>query len=195
MAHLRNKQDSTLSEMSLSETDKIQGALAEITGNMKIGMNPQEATGLNPEFLESLYAQAYHLYNTGKYIDAAHIFRTLILMNSLEFKYVLGLAACHHLLKEYENAIKIYTICSVLDPHDPLPYYHSSDCYVQQQDFLSALVCLEMTLKMAGDRAEFAKIKERSLLSLEGVKQELKNRKSIAAESPESNQTTESGQS
>jgi|GEM_PF-714920 len=196
MVHSRNKREATLTDVSVGETGKIEGALAEITGNMKIGMNPQEATGLDPQFLESLYAQAYHLYNTGKYIDAAHIFRTLILMNSMEFKYVLGLAACHHLLKEYENAVKIYTICSVLDPQDPLPYYHSSDCYIQQQDFVSALICLEMTLKMAGKRAEFAKIKERSALSLEGVKEQLKKMKAPAVEKTQvSNQTTETDQS
>lgn len=168
--------------ISLKEADKIENAVTEIMGNMKQGMNPQEATGLDPQFVESLYAQAYHLYNTGKYTDAAHVFRTLILMNAMEFKYVLGLAACHHLLKEYESAIKVYTVCSVLDPNDPLPYYHSSDCYIQLQDYLSAYVALKMTLKAAGEKVEFATIKERALLSLEGVQEDLKKTGGVVPE-------------
>jgi len=176
----------------MEEITELSSAVNEIAGNLKAGMSPQESTGLDPQFLESLYAQAYHLYNTGKYIEAAHIFRTLILMNSMEFKFVLGLAACHHLLKEYENAIKIYTICSVLDPNDPLPYYHTSDCYIKMQDYLSALICLEMTLKAAGERPEFLKIKERSLLSLEGVKVELKKIKDL--EDAESKSETKNNQ-
>jgi len=182
MSQSRAKQENSTAEMHADEVEKLTGAVEEITNNIKSGMNPQEATGLDPQFLEGLYAQAYNLYNTGKFIDAAHIFRTLILMNSMEFKYVLGLAACHHQLKEYENAIKVYTICSVLDPNDPLSYYHSSDCHIQLKDYLSAYVCLEMTLKTAGERADFEKIRERSLLSLESVKHELKKLKDLERE-------------
>lgn len=157
----------------LAKEEEVEKALAEL-GNkvMKQGMTPQEATGLDPQILESLYAQAYRLYNTGKYIDAAHMFRTLILMNAMESKYVLGLAACFHMLKEYKNAIETYTICSVIDPHDPIPYYHQSDCFVQMKDNLSAMLCLELTINAAGNRPEFSKIKERAILSLEGLKKE-----------------------
>lgn len=160
-------------KMIFRESKKLEKSFEELGNKMfKQGMTPQQATGLDPQFLESLYAQAYRLYNTGKYIDAAHIFRTLILMNSMESKYVLGLAACYHMLKEYSNAIQTYTICSVIDPRDPLPYYHSSDCYVQMKDFISAMLCLEMTINAAGERPEFSKIKERASLSLDGLKKE-----------------------
>lgn len=159
--------------MIIKADEKLKAAMDEL-GNkiMKQGMTTQEAAGLDPQFLESLYAQAYRLYNTGKYIDAAHLFRTLILMNSMEPKYALGLAACFHMLKEYKNAIQTYTICSVIDPQDPLPYYHSSDCFVQMKDFLSAMLCLELTINAVGNRPEYSKIKERAVLSLEGLKKE-----------------------
>lgn len=157
----------------MSKEEKIEQAFAELGPKLtKQGMTTQEATGMDPQFLESLYAQAYRLYNTGKYIDSAHMFRTLILMNSMESKYVLGLAACYHMLKEYKNAIETYTICSVLDPQDPLPYYHSSDCFIQMKDYLSAMLCLELTINAVGNRAEFSKIKERAAMSLEGIKKE-----------------------
>ncbi len=155
----------------MEKEEEVRQAFSEI-GNkmMKQGMTTQEATGLDPQFMEGLYAQAYRLYNTGKYIDAAHLFRSLILLNSLESKYILGLGACFHMLKEYNNAIQTYLICSVVDPQDPLPYYHSSDCFVQMKDHLSAMLYLELTINAAGNRPEFSKIKERATLSLEGLK-------------------------
>ena len=169
MAKAKGSQTQIDNSIDLEEAEKAADAIAEIASHMKNGMTPQEATGLDPKYLEGLYAQAYHLYNTGKYIDAAQIFRSLVLMRSTEFKYLLGLAACHHLLKEYENAIKVYTACSLINPQDPLSYYHLSDCHLQLKEYLAAYLCLKMTLKTAGDHPEFAKIKERSLLKLQSL--------------------------
>ena len=67
------------------------------------GMAPKDAFGINPNALENVYAQGYRLYNTGKYIEALHLFRVLILFNAAEPKYILGLAACFHMLKEYKK--------------------------------------------------------------------------------------------
>jgi type III secretion system low calcium response chaperone LcrH/SycD len=171
--------------MVIKVNEKLQEAMNELGEKiMKQGMTGQEAAGLDPQYLESLYAQAYRLYNTGKYIDAAHLFRTLILMNSMEAKYILGLAACFHMLKEYKNAIETYTMCSVIDPQDPLPYYHSSDCFVQMKDYLSAMLCLELTINAIGNRPEYSKIKERATLSLEGLKKEETHEDFEKVESP-----------
>lgn len=155
----------------MAQEEEVSEAFKELSHKMmRQGLTTREATGLDSQLLEGFYAQAYRLYNTGKYADAGQLFRSLILLNSMETKYILGLAACFHMLKEYENAIKTYTSCSLIDPHDPLPYYHSSDCYVKLKDNLSAMLYLEMTINAAGNRPEFAKIKERAALSLEGLK-------------------------
>lgn len=138
----------------------------------KEGMTPKDAMGLKPNVMEGIYAQAYRLYNTGKYVEAVHIFRILILMNPMEPKYLLGLAACFHMLKEYKNAIQTYTMCSMMDTTSPIPHYHSSDCFIQMKDYLSAMVCLQMTIDIAGEKPEFAKIKERAQLSLDSLRQQ-----------------------
>lgn len=139
------------------------------------GLSPKDAMGLSSQLLEGIYAQAYRLYNTGKYVEASHLFRMLILMDPSESKYVLGLAACFHMLKEYKNAIQTYTMCAILDASTPLPHYHSSDCFIQMKDYLSAIVCLELAIKCAGARPEYAKLKERAMLSLESIKQQLQS--------------------
>ena len=76
------------------------------------------------------------------------------------------------MLKEYKNAIQTYTMCTLRDPKNPLPHYHSSDCFIQMKDFLSAMICLEMAIKRAGDKPEYAKMKERALMSLESLKKQ-----------------------
>ena len=137
------------------------------------GLTPKDAMGVSNSYLENVYAQAYRLYNTGKYSEAAHMFRLLIMLNAMEPKYILGLAACFHMLKEYYDAIQSYTMCSALDPENPIPHYHSSDCFIQMKDYLSAMICLELAIARAGDKPEYAKMKERAQLSLESLKQQV----------------------
>ena len=149
-------------------------ALGDVANKMlEQGMSPKEAMGLSNSYLENVYAQAYRLYNTGKYAEAAHLFRILIMFNAMEPKYMLGLAACFHMLKEYVNAIQTYTMCSALDPHNPIPHYHSSDCFIQMKEYLSAMLCLELAIERAGDKPEYAKMKERAQLSLESLKKQV----------------------
>lgn len=161
------------SEASVKE---LENAMKELTEKMvKQGLPPKDAMGISNQLLEGIYAQAYRLYNTGKYVDATHLFRMLILFDSQESKYVLGLAACFHMLKEYKNAIQTYTMCSILDSQNPLPQYHASDCFIQMKDYLSAIVCLEIAIKLAGEKPEYAKMKERAVLSLESIKNQLQS--------------------
>jgi type III secretion system low calcium response chaperone LcrH/SycD len=154
-------------------TNEFDQTFGAITDKMwKQGMSPKEAMGVSPSYLESIYAQAYRLYNTGKYAEAAHLFRILVMFNAMEPKYMLGLAACFHMLKEYVNAIQTYTMCSALDADNPIPHYHSSDCFIQMKEYLSALLCLELAIERCGDKQEYAKMKERAQLSLESLKQQ-----------------------
>jgi type III secretion system low calcium response chaperone LcrH/SycD len=155
------------------ERKKFESSFKDLTQKLFVqGMPPKDALGINNNILEGIYAQAYRLYNTGKYIEATHLFRMLIMINATEPKYILGLAACFHMLKEYKNAIQTYTMCTLLDPQNPLPHYHSSDCFIQMKDYVSAMICLEMAIKRAGERPEYAKMKERALMSLESLKKQ-----------------------
>lgn len=154
----------------------LEDSMKELTGKMvNQGMPPKDAMGISNQMLEGIYAQAYRLYNTGKYVEATHLFRMLILFDPYDPKNVLGLAACFHMLKEYKNAIQTYTMCAVLDPQNPLPHYHSSDCFIQMKDLVSAVICLEMAVNLSNDKAEYSKLKERALLSLDSIRNQLSN--------------------
>jgi type III secretion system low calcium response chaperone LcrH/SycD len=169
----KNQMKKEALEASGLKGGKFEKAYSDIMSRLvKDGMAPKDAMGVNSGVLENIYAQAYRLYNTGKYIEASHLFRILIMMNVAEAKYTLGLAACFHMLKEYKNAIQTYTMCGTIDPNTPIPYYHSSDCFIQMKDYLSAMLCLQLAIDKAGNRPEFAKIKERASMSLENLKQQ-----------------------
>lgn len=161
------------------QLDGVNHSVEEIASKMmKQGLTGKDAAEMSPKMLENIYSQAYRLYNTGKYVEASHLFRILILMNGMEPKYMLGFAACFHMLKDYQNAVQFYTLCSAIDPVSPLPHYHASDCFIQMKDYISAMIALEMTLERAKDQKKFAELKERSLLSLESLKKQLMSSKS-----------------
>jgi type III secretion system low calcium response chaperone LcrH/SycD len=141
------------------------------------GVMPKDMLGLSDAMVEGIYGQAFRLYNTGKYKDASQLFRLLIMLNSTESKFAMGLAACFHMLKEYKNAVATYAICGVIDPANPIPHYHASDCYLHLQDPVSAQIALEMAIKRAGDKPEYQTLKDRAQLTLESLKQEVNKTK------------------
>lgn len=137
------------------------------------GTSPKDALGLTDAMVEGVYGQAYRLYNTGKYKDAIKIFRLLLMINSTEPKYAMGLAACFHMLKDYKIAADTYSIVGVIDPESPISFYHASDCFLQMGDSVSALVALEMAIKRAGEKPEFRTLKDRAVLTAESLKKEV----------------------
>jgi len=137
-------------------------------------VTPKDVLKISDAQIESIYAQAYRYYNTGKYKEAGELFRYLMMLNPTEAKYTLGLAACFHLMKDYEAAAQIYLLCNLLDDKSPIPAFHASDCYLQMKDKVSALVSLNMAIKKAGDKPEYQVLKDRALLTVETLKKELK---------------------
>lgn len=136
------------------------------------GTTPKDAMGLTDAMVEGIYGQAYRLYNTGKYKDASQLFRLLIMLNTTEPKYAMGLAACFHMMKEYRSAIDTYTIVSMISPDNPVPFFHASDCMIQMGDNASAIIALEMAIKRSGDKPEFRTLKDRAQMTIESLKKE-----------------------
>lgn len=144
-----------------------------LTRNSKKGAPPKDVLGLTDSMVEGIYAQAYRLYNTGMYDQAIKLFRMLTSINPNEPKYIMGLAACLHMNKEYNAAAGAYSVLAVVDPKSPLPYYHSSDCYVKLNDIPSAVIALNMAIERAGDKPEFKALKDRAKMTCEALKKEV----------------------
>lgn len=134
---------------------------------------PKDAMGLSDAMVEGIYGQAYRLYNTGKYRDASQLFRLLIMLNTTEPKYTMGLAACFHMLKEYKAAADVYALVTVIDAKSPIPFYHASDCFIQMGDNPSAIIALQMAAERAGDNPAFKTLKDRALLTIESLQKQM----------------------
>lgn len=148
--------------------------ISAMTENLlKKGMPPKEAFNISDEKIEAIYANAYRLYNSGKYEEAGYLFRLLMLVEPTESKHAIGLGACLHLLKEYENAAQTYILAGIMDPENPVPHYHASDCYLQMRDKASAILMLDMAVKRSGEKPEYQILKDRALLTIESLKKEL----------------------
>ncbi|MBS4168140.1 SycD/LcrH family type III secretion system chaperone [Parachlamydia sp. AcF125] len=153
--------------------EKIKEVKVAPENGVKRGLAPKDLMGMNDASVEGIYGQAYHLYNTGKYKDASHLFRLLIMLNGTESKYSMGLAASYHMLKAYESAVQVYAICALLDPENPIPHYHSSDCYIQMGDKVSAMIALKMALERAGNKPQYAPLKDRTTLTIKSLQKEI----------------------
>lgn len=156
--------------LEADQAQKLEQVASKIVGQ---GVPPKDALGLNDQMVEGIYAQAYRLYNTGKYKDASQLFRLLIMLNGAEPKYSLGLAACYHMAKDYDSAIATYTTCGMLDPSNPIPHYHASDCYLQMGDKVSAMIALEMAVKRSASKSEYSQLKDRALLTIASLREEI----------------------
>lgn len=128
------------------------------------GIMPRHALQLGDDTMEAIYSQGYNLYNQGRYKEASYIFRLLMLLDYMTPKYILGLAACLHRMKDYKSAANIYQLCGVIDPKNPLPHYHAADCYIQLGVPILAIFSLNMAIVSAGDQPQYAVVKERATL-------------------------------
>ena len=150
-------------------------AITTLASNiMEKGMLPKDAMGLSQEMVDGLYSFAYRLYNTGKYDQAMQLFRLLIMLDPTMGKYMLGLAACFHMQKEYEEAATCYILCSLVDDKDPIPHYHTSDCYMQLGKNDLAIKALEVSIDRMGNQEVFEAIRERAQATLDMLHEKTK---------------------
>lgn len=134
-------------------------------------MLPKDAMGLSSEIVEGMYGQAYVLYNSGRYKEASQVFRLLITLDPTAIKYTLGLAASQHMMKDYANAVVTYQMCALMDPENPLPQYHASDCFLKMNDKESAIAALTMAVANAGNTPEYQTIADRCTMMIQSLKE------------------------
>lgn len=133
----------------------------------KSALPPKDALNLPQEHLESIYGLAHNLYESGKYDEAANLFRMLIMIDHFDYRYHFGLAACMQMLEDYLKACTAYMMAATIDVKTPLPHYHSAECFIKMEEPGSACISLDLAITAAGDQKEFAILKERCILARE----------------------------
>lgn len=159
---------------SLAATPAKDTITALLTQAMNKGIMPKQALHLGDETMEAIYGQGYNLYNQGRYKEASYIFRLLMLMDYMTPKYILGLAASLHRMKEYATAANVYLLCGTLDSTNPLPHYHAADCYMQLNLPVMAVFSLELAISAAASQPQYSIIKERATLMRNTLDKQLK---------------------
>jgi type III secretion system low calcium response chaperone LcrH/SycD len=152
---------------------------------LKKGAVPKTALKISDNTMEAVYTQAYNLYNQGKYKEASYLFRFLMLLDLTTSRYILGLAACLHRMKDYKNAANLYFFAGALDDKNPLPHYHATDCYLQLNKTGIAIISLQMAISAAGSQEKYKVIKERSQLLKENLMNQFKAEKAEKSAQPE----------
>lgn len=125
--------------------------LKSLQEDLLSGKSLGEIMGFGEEALQDFYAAAYQLYQAGRDSEAADAFFFLAALHPSVQVYWLGLGMAEQCLSHYEKALEAYSMASLLEPQDPLPYYHSAACYHALQDSLNARKSLEMALEYFGD--------------------------------------------
>ncbi|RDB31804.1 SycD/LcrH family type III secretion system chaperone [Candidatus Similichlamydia laticola] len=125
----------------------------------------KDALGLSEENMEAFYAWGFQLFEKKQFSEAFQLFNILVILDPIQWKYRYALATTLHRQKNYKDAVKAYLMSVMLEParYIPLPHYHAADCYIQMQDFCSAIVMLDLCMKHCDpDSSEHQIILERA---------------------------------
>ncbi|MEF9999336.1 MAG: SycD/LcrH family type III secretion system chaperone [Comamonas sp.] len=122
--------------------------------------------GYTADEYEALYALGHDHYSQQRYLDAAKCFSFLMAHQSLEPRYMNAFAACMQMLKRYKEAIQYYSTASVLDLEDPLPTFHTAECFIALEMREQASEALTLVVAQCQQTA-FAELAQRAQALLE----------------------------
>jgi len=155
----------------VEEMEKMMRVLLYLV--FKKGKTPREALEIDDGTMETMYAQAYSLYNGGKYDDAVLLFKFLGTLEPNVYRYKFGLAAAMHKKGEYEDAASYYFMASMMEDATPVAHYHSSDCYLKMNAPDSAIVALSFAMDMCGTDPKWKSLKIRAALMRKSIEKKL----------------------
>lgn len=151
----------SLEEFNIPEeiTRQLQDPLL-LRRHIQEGKSFQELLGYSDETMEKFYQAAYNLFQKQKYQKAAEAFTFLTTLNAERHNYWLGLGMSEQVLEEYHGALLAYAMAMMTDITNPLPHYHSANCYRSLLDNANALTALEQAISRAANSEEYQYIHE-----------------------------------
>lgn len=159
--------DNTVDRQPLSESDE---RLAGIVAKVLTGETIMRAElGLDDNDMEALYAVTYNIYMSGKYHEAMRLFGVLSLLDPSDYRFVFGGASCLQMTGEYMLASVYFQLAGGLDEEHPAPMLHTAECLLALKDRDGARTSLELALERAGDKAEYAAMKQKAEVMLDNL--------------------------
>lgn len=159
--------DTTADRAVLSASEE---KLSELLSKVMRGETILRAeVGLDENDMEALYAVTYNVYQSGKYADAVKLFGVLSMLDPLDYRFVFGGASSLQMAGEYLMAGIYFQLAAGLDAESPAPMLHSAECFLALKDKDGARAALQQAVSRAGDRAEFAPVRQRAEVMLENL--------------------------
>lgn len=115
---------------------------------------------------EVLYALGHSLYGQTRYEDAMRAFGFLVVHNHMEKRYMNAFAASLQMLKSYKEAIKYYSMASLMDMSDPLPTFHTAECMIALGYAPEAREALQFVVRQSEEQG-FAELQSRAQAMLD----------------------------
>lgn len=98
---------------------------------------------LSPHKLELYYSKAHSCYEVGKYDEACEVFELLVAYDPFEKSFWKGLASTRQMKKDYELALKAWSMLALLAPKCPYSHYHAAECYIAMKNYDEASLAIE----------------------------------------------------
>ena len=127
----------------------------------------KDVLGFTEDTLEMLYRNGYSLYQNGKYKEALDTFNLLRELDGWDPRFTFSIAATHHKAKNYSEAAGNYMLYEVIDPQNPLPFYHLYDCFTKMGHTDLAMNALKIAHNLAGADLQYAELQGKIELELQ----------------------------
>ncbi len=154
---MTNPQTATLDPEALAQQISLIVAGADTFGSL---------FGYEDSDYEVLYALGHSLYSQARYEDAMRIFGFLVVNNQLEKRFFNAFASSLQMLERYTEAVQYYSMASLLDIEDPLPTFHTAECFLALSWKAEAKEALELVVEQS-DTPALAEVKTRAESMLE----------------------------
>ena len=161
----------------MTETEELERLSEHTVDLLANGATLKAIKGYTDEEFEALYTLGYNLYNQGKFAEAMQAFGFLLMHDQLERRYYKAFGSCLQMLKRYEEAVRNYSMASVLDLTDPEPTFHTAECMVALGMPTEAMEALDLVVRQTHDKADYKVMHERAQAMIGILKSQLKGGK------------------
>lgn len=154
------------------DTPMIEEALKKV---IKEGLLLKEVLGFSPKIIEQIYEYGYLLFQSGKFKEALEVFTILRKIDNENKRYTFAIAATHHQMKHYAEAVGNYMMYQALDQTNPLPYYHLFDCFSKLNQPALAFNALMSARRLAENDPQHTKLKNKIDMEITRLKLSTEN--------------------
>jgi type III secretion system low calcium response chaperone LcrH/SycD len=148
------------------DAEKITNQVVDLFAH---GATLKDIHGYTDEEFDALYTLGYNLYNQGKFGEALQAFGFLLMHDQLERKYYKAFGSCLQMLKRYEEAVRNYSMASILDLTDPEPTYHTAECMLALGMPAEAIEALTLVVNDTKGKPGYEVMHERSKAMIEVI--------------------------